>query len=251
MVIKLLGIIKGDIRYDYLSLMIDNVVLSDKLIEFYNIDKLLLPINGINDNYEIKGTNINLLDIIKQNSIKTIYVGNSSKRLEELCNNNSINLIEFLNGDLIISNALLTCKGIIHYLGYDICDISDYRILIVGYGNIGYYLSKFFDLYGVNYSVLTQNELEVKYLKLENKKVEENLSGFGYDIIINTIPHNLNWNYETLTNSKIIDIASTPYGFDINKINENKINYYIYSAIPSKYAPMSAARLIKNKLNLS
>jgi hypothetical protein len=241
----MLGIIKGDIRYDYLSKMIKESVISDNLLDLYNIDELLLPLNGINNDYSIKQSNLNLLEIINQNSIKRIYVGNSSKRLEELCNNNSIELIELLKGNYIIENAKLTAKGIIHYLGYDVCDISDYKVLVVGYGNIGYYICEFFDVYGVNYKVLTLNDVENKYLNLSNKQIENKLSGKEYDIIINTIPHNLNWDYKSFAGSKIIDVASNPYGFDVDKICENQINYTILNAIPSKYCPKTAAKILK------
>ena len=251
MVIKVIGIIKGDIRYKYLSDMINNYIISDKLIELKGIEELLLPMNGINNDYEIKGTTLNLLDIIKQNSIKRIYVGNSSKRLDELCDKYSIELIKFLNGSFILENAKLTAKGIIHYLCNNENDISDYKILVVGYGNISYYLCDLLDVYDVKYAVLTLNETEKKFINLKSIKSEEMISGKGYDIIINTIPDNLDWDYSSLINLRVIDVASSPFGFDIDKIIQNNINYYIFSAIPSKYAPSTAAKILKNALKIN
>ncbi|MDE6661053.1 MAG: hypothetical protein K2J93_04475 [Anaeroplasmataceae bacterium] len=63
--------------------------------------------------------------------------------------------------------------------------------------------------------------------------------------IINTVPYNLDWDYSKLTDKRIIDVASAPYGFDINKINDYKIQYEIVGAIPSKFAYISAANIIK------
>ena len=47
-VIIVLGIIKGDSRYECLSKMM-KCVYSSELVDFYNIDLLLLPFGGIDD----------------------------------------------------------------------------------------------------------------------------------------------------------------------------------------------------------
>ena len=187
--------------------------------------------------------------MLKQNSIKRIYIGNTNNKLEELCKEYNIELIPFINGIYEIENAKLTAKGIIHYLGNDELDISDYKVLVVGYGNIAYYLCEILDVYEVEYSVLTLNPLENKYLRLNKKNIKNELNAVGFNLIINTIPYNLDWDYSTFKDSKIIDVASKPYGFDIDKIIENKIDYYILSAIPSRYCPYTAAKLLKNTLN--
>jgi hypothetical protein len=244
----MLGIIKGDIRYTYLSEMIDNSILSDKLEELIGIDELLLPINGINKNYTIKGTTLNLNDLLKQNCIKTIYTGKNSNELNLLCERYNIKLINFFDNECVVKNANLTAKGIIHHIHYGVKEISDSKILIVGYGNIGYYLAKLLDVYGVNYSVYSETVFEPKMLLLENKNIEYELNGKDYNIIINTVPANLNWVYKSLNKKRIIDVASEPYGFDISKIDEYSISYEIFSAIPSKFAPYSAAKIIYESL---
>ena len=242
----MLGIIKSDIRYDYLAEMIDDSIISNKLHDFYNVDELVLPIGGLNSDDTIKQTNINIIDILNQSRIKRIYAVNTNKRLNELCEKYDIELINLFDNETIVKNAKLTAKGIIHHLGNDDIDISEYKVLVVGYGNIGYYLCKMLDVYEVSYSVITLNEIEEKYLILENKNIEYKLEGTGYDIVINTIPCNLNWDYKSFINCKIIDIASKPYGFDIEKVIEYKLNYSILSSIPSIYAPHTAAKILKN-----
>ena len=246
----MLGIIKGDIRYDYLHKLVNDSVLPNDLLDLHNIDELLLPIAGVNDDLSIRQTSINLEDILKQNSIKTIYTGNISNKLKNICQLYNVKLINFMSGNYIIENAKLTAKGIINYLSNSDTDISELNVLLVGYGNIGYYLSKILDIYEVNHHILTFNDLEKKYIRLDNKNIENNLNGINYDLIINTIPVNLEWDYENLKMTKIIDVASKPYGFDLDKIIENKINYYILSSIPSMYCPKTAATILKKCLNL-
>ena len=103
----MLGIIKGDNRYEYLSFMVDSV-LSNELVDFYNIDELLLPFSGIDEYYNIKGSNINILDILRVNDIKAIYVGHASDKLVDLCKHKNILLFEILKDeDFIIENAHL------------------------------------------------------------------------------------------------------------------------------------------------
>ena len=90
----------------------------------------------------------------------------------------------------------------------------------------------------------TENELEAKYVRL-NRYNLENIINDRYDIIINTIPVNLSVDYKNLKNSKIYDLASNPYGFDINEIVKNNIRYEVVSSVPSKYAPYSAAKIVE------
>ena len=112
----MLGIIKGDIRYEALAKMLPSV-LSGDLYDFIGIDTLLLPFGGIDEYYNIKQSKLNLLDILKENDIKTIFVGNANSRLKEVCSHKNIRLIELLQElDFIIPNAKLTSMGIIDYL---------------------------------------------------------------------------------------------------------------------------------------
>ena len=64
----MLGIIKGDIRYEALAKMLPSV-LSGELYDFIGIDTLLLPFGGIDEYYNIKQSKLNLLDILKENDI--------------------------------------------------------------------------------------------------------------------------------------------------------------------------------------
>lgn len=240
----MLGIVKGDVRYTYLSRMLKNSVLSDRLEDFYNVRSLLLPLGGINSDFSIKQSGLNLLDILNIARIRTIYTGNANKELKELCDKQNIRLIEFLkNPEFVAENAFLTAKALLYYIHKGEKDISDFSVLVLGYGNIGFYLSKLFKASGVRFAIYTEDILEQKFARLEGYS----LSGItsGYDIIINTIPKNLNPDYTLLKSSRILDVASAPYGFDLDEVMKHRLNYEIHSALPSKYAPCSAAGILK------
>ncbi len=224
--------------------MIKGSILSDSLKDFHNISKLVLPLGGINTDYTIKQTNLNLLDIIKNNCITTIYTGNANKELKDLCKTYHITLYEMLkNPNFVADNALLTAKGLLYFLHRDVVEISDLSVLLIGYGNIGYYLAKLLKALRVDFDIYTEDDKEKKYILLEGYNHVQPIEG-EYDLIINTIPKNIDLDYEGIKHSRVIDVASAPYGFDIDKIMQYEINYEIISAIPSKFAPYSAAKLI-------
>ncbi|MGM9970717.1 MAG: hypothetical protein ACI35S_10030 [Anaeroplasma sp.] len=245
----MIGIIKGDERFTYLHSLIDNSILSNKLEDFYNIDVLILPFKAIDENNIIQGSLINIMDLFKNNSIKYIITGNSNKWLKNLCNKYDIHLIELLkNSQFVRENAFLTAKGIISYFTNNFIEPSNHTFLLIGYGNITYYLASLLDAYKTNYYVMPTNELEEKYLLLKETKISD--LKCDCDIIINTVPSNLEIDYTLLKDKTIIDVASYPYGFNPILIDENNINYKIISAIPAKYFPLSSALLIKKYINL-
>ncbi len=238
----MLGIIQGDVRYEALAKMLP-AKLSKELYDFYGIDMLLLPFGGINETYDIKQSNLNLLDILKQNEIKTIFVGNANTKLKEICEQKKIRLIEMLKDlDFVIPNAKLTAMGIIDYLNSGSVSVSDFKIMIVGFGNIGFTLAELLKANDCNFSIYPMNPTELKYVKLLQYKPTDFKD---FDIIINTVPANLDWNYEKIKHKRILDVASAPYGFDIDKINSFQIQYEIVGAIPSKFAPVTAANILK------
>lgn len=239
----MLGIIRGDIRYEALAKML-NAKISNELYDFLEIDALLLPFGGIDEAYNIKQSKLNLLDILKENEIKTIFVGNANNKLKELCEQKNIALIELLKLDeFIIPNAKLTSMGIVNYLSSGNLSVKDQNICIIGLGNIGFSLAELLKAYECSFSVFPGSTIEEKFIKLQGYPLADFKNS---EIIINTIPKNLDWDYTLFKNKRIIDVASAPYGFDIDKINRLGIRYEIVSAIPSKFAYISAAKIMKN-----
>lgn len=242
---SLLGVIKGDVRYDALASMM-NVVLSKKLEDFIGIDALLLPLGGIDEYYNIKQSNLNILDIISQNTIDIIFTGTANEKLTKLCEVKKIQLVELLKeSDFVIDNAKLTALGIIDYLQRQNVSVTDQRIFLMGYGYINAILAKLLKASGATFAVYTEQPMEAKFAKIEGFSVVDIPEVSNYDIVVNTIPANFKGEYISFIDKKIIDVASAPYGFDIEEIRKYGIRYEIYSAIPSKFAPLSAAKIIK------
>lgn len=246
MVIFVIGVIKGDVRYNVFKGK-DNYIVSNNLNDFVNIDTLILPFSGIDSYYNIKGTNLNLVDIIRNNKIDKIFTGNSSKLLDELCSSLGIILYEFLkDDDFIISNSIYTAAGIIDYLQKSGKCVSDMCIFIMGYGNISSSLARLLEAYKAKFVIYPNNKLEKKYILLDRYEVG-NISNLDkYDYIINTIPFNYLGDYSVFKGCNILDVSSSPYGFDVDKLDKTNVNYYIYSSIPSKYLCLSSGNLVYN-----
>lgn len=245
---NLLGIVKGDIRYDYLSKLIPSII-SSELSDFLDIDALLLPFGGIDDAYNIKQSSLNLIDILKENSIEVIFTGSANEKLKELCAMKGIELVEFLKLDsFVIPNAKITAIGIIDYLQTQQLAISDQRIILMGYGNISVMLAKLLNAYGTEFVVYTPDKLEEKFAKLEGYTTVSLEDCVGEYCIINTIPKNYVGDYTLFSNKRIIDVASEPFGFDVEALQALGVRYEIYRAIPSKFAPASAAKILKRMI---
>lgn len=238
----MIGIIKSDARYKELSKAI-KAIYSDKLIDFYDIDTLILPIKGIDNDGNIL-INLNLEDIIKNNSIKKIITGKSNNRLKEICKDNSIKLIELLSDPSFIrDNARLTALGIFSYLIDN--KKLDNTITIVGFGNISFFLALILSLNKISFNIYTINPIEIKFIELLGYKYTNDI--YTNNIIINTIPKNLDWDYQLLKNKYIIDVASHPYGFDILKLDKSN-NYSILANIPALFYPYEAMKLILERI---
>lgn len=245
----MIGIIKGDKRLTYLHEMLNNSILSNNEDDFYDIDVLVLGFSGIDINHFILGTGINLDRIIENNNIRYIVTGTINYELAKLAKEHRFEVIELLKDDEFIrDNAFLTAIGIIYYIQQNDLDISAKSYLVLGYGNISYYLVNLFKAYRVSYKIYPMNDFEEKILKLNNETIANSLYD-NVDIIINTVPKNHSCDYNLLADAHIIDVASYPYGFDSNMIKAFNIDYKILAGIPAIYTPKSAAKLVKKGIN--
>lgn len=241
----MLGIIKGDIRYTYLKEMIDDAIISSDLHDFFNVDSLLLPLGGIGYDYIIKGSDLSILDILAIAKIKTIYTGEANDNLKSLCTRENIKLVELLRlEEFVLDNARLTAKACLYLMHEGDEEISDYKVLLMGYGNISFYLARLLKELNCSFEIYTENDIERKFCMLEGYKCINEIKK-SYNIIINTIPKNIILDYNSIVDARIIDLASKPYGFDASEIVRRNIRYDILSMAPSKFAAKSAAKIIK------
>lgn len=251
----MLGILKSDDkRYDELIKLIDKpFIYSDCFSDFINIDTLLIPVMGIDERYYIKGTNINIKDIISHNDINKIICGVKSDKLINLCKNLDIELISFMsNSTYIWANAKLTAEGMLKKIFSDLNDsISDEGILILGYGYCGKALFDYLKPICKNITIYAHDYHDIKELFCRDINISKLDDLNKYTIIINTVANNIitkekidNINIDT----KVYDISSYPFGFDIDYAHQIGLKINIIPKIPSLYFNKTAAKLIYNEI---
>ncbi len=242
----MIGIIKtNDLRNEYLCkyFRTEKYIYSNDLKDFYNLDILILNFSGMDTNYYLKQTDINLKELIKQNrSLRLVVTGVANKELENLCLDNDILLLALMNNKKFVAhNAMLTAEGILRVISNDLKEsFSDLNILVLGYGYVGESITKHLNFYN-DISIYTIDQKEEKSVLLSKNKLVNNLDKLNYDLIINTIPVNL-IKADVIINksTKIYDVSSYPYGFNEEMIK----NVKVVPQIPGNILPKSAAKLI-------
>ena len=146
-------------------------------------------------------------------------------------------------------NAALTAEGAIYY-AMEIVPfaIKDAVFLVVGYGRIGKQLTKL--LRGLGAEVIVAARREESRLQAGNNSISideiENILS-KTDCILNTVP------YPILLESSLkhikqtaylFELASKPYGIDLEAANRLRLNCFLENGIPGRYCPQSAAETV-------
>ena len=127
---------------------------------------------------------------------------------------------------------------------------------ITGYGRIAKQLAELLVCLGGKVTVCARKESDLAWAELEGCKTlkisaddKESIEPllFGYDVIFNTVPA---WIFDSDALEKIdkrtllIELASTPGGFDVLAAKRLHSNVLWAASLPGKYAPESAGELI-------
>lgn len=239
-------VLGGDERYSFLVNELNKQYNVDTagILSMNEYDIIIFPIKGINKNYEIISQNgtkiINSNILSKTNKNVVIYTGLITDTLIEMAHQRKI--ISFLDDKIVKKeNDLITVESIKSLVDREEVE----NICILGYGDIG----KLLEQNLIKYNLF----IGVKDNKLKNREFCTNdinqmkLVFSQCDLIINTVPKNIITENVINNKSKIIDIASAPYG--ANEYVRNKFeNYYIYSGIPGKFAPEASGKVLAKKI---
>lgn len=206
-------------------------------IDLTKYDIIILPMTGIKDKKDIELLKHSRNDV-------TIYTG-LKNNLESL----NKNVISFLDDQKIIEeNNSITVAGIIDYISKNKSD----KICILGYGNIGKKLYKKLQnkILGVGIiKLLDKIELgDIAFYTSDHLRMLQILN--KSDLIINTVPENIiTEDIAQYLDTKVLDIASYPYGVNKDIVEKYKLDYYLYSGIPGKYDPERAGKILLKKFN--
>ena len=160
---------------------------------------------------------------------------------------------------LILDNAALTAEGALAS-AMKACDaaIRDIRCLVIGWGRIGRALAEL--LVGVGAKVTAASRSEAGRNRAVERGAEAVPTGEvaealpGHRIIFNTAP-GMVLDAAALRradrDAMIIDLASPPYGVDLFAAWDMGLRAWREPALPGRYCPQSAARVLMNAIDRS
>lgn len=154
-----------------------------------------------------------------------------------------------------IKNAVPTSEGVIAYLITNRTEtLATSHVLVIGYGICGRDLCKRLKAMGAEVSALVRNREKESLARTDNVTpvyLDDFFNQPIYDVIINTVPTCIltNEKLDKTEGAVLIDIASKPYGFDINYAKKLNGKSALLLGIPGKHAAKTAGEILGEYIN--
>ena len=245
-----------DKRSEYLKSMYEEEVeIVDNIKE---AEYIIFPIPFTKDKIHITGEDILIEDVINACVSKTIFSGGIPREFRRQMEINNIRYIDLMELDEVAYlNAIPTAEGAIaKAMELLPVTIHSSNVLVLGFGRVAKILAD--KLKGLNANVFcaARKQKDLAHIKalgynvIDINEMTECIDKI--DIIFNTVPTLIlgekklkALNVDTL----IIDLASAPGGVDFEVAKKLGINAVLELGIPSKVAPKSAAKYLKETID--
>ena len=178
--------------------------------------------------------------------------------LISLASKYNIHVIDMLNREeLLIRNAIPTAEGAIK-IAIEETDITLHgnRMMVIGYGRIGRILSNMLRGIGAKVTAIVNTDEAAALAESDGHTpvcfadMESNLK--YPEVIFNTVPEILldKGNMRHIRKSTlIIDLASPPYGVEVNDSRDFGLKVLYTNSLPGKVAPITTASYILGTVN--
>ncbi|MCL1883714.1 MAG: hypothetical protein FWF81_08190 [Defluviitaleaceae bacterium] len=238
-------IIKDDARYDYTEKYLQN--------KGYHLGSELKPeeldfaIFPFMEDADKSIYNDDFFSRLRKNII--VFSGIKNSYLSEKCAAHKINYLIMMDDDGIkVKNAVPTSEGVIAYLVNNLSRTVAYsKILVIGYGVCGRDLSLRLKALGANVSALVRNR-EKECAAHADSIAPIYLSELtnDYDAIVNTVPQCIFTDemIKLTNNALLVDIASKPYGFNMEIAKLLNSKSALLPGIPGKSSPQTAGEIL-------
>ena len=149
----------------------------------------------------------------------------------------------------LLENAKLTAEGAVFFaMQKTSIALQDARCLVIGYGRIGKELTHHLRSFGADVTVAARRPESRREAGENSLLISGMQSVLGkMDLVLNTVPYPVlsEPGMSLIKNTAfLIDLASKPYGFDMEQAKRMGIHACLESGIPGKYCPESAARAL-------
>lgn len=190
-------------------------------------------------------------DIIKRKP-KIVFGGIIKQEIKEKLCDQSIKYYDyFISEPLTVKNAILTAEAAISIAIQSTKNsIFNSKSLVIGYGRIGRQLAKYLKVMGSHVTATSRDDgtraiIDAEgFISLDTAQIS-NVCG-DFDYIFNTVPFPVMDKefFAKCKNTVFVEDLATNSGCDLNAALENGINASVYSGLPGKYSPCSAAEYI-------
>jgi dipicolinate synthase subunit A len=244
----MLGIIlKDDKRYDYCENYLKNrgYTFCSPETPPQSLDFIIFPFMGVvDDSYDDS-----FFAALKSTTL--IFSGIKNAELSEKCEKYGLEYHPIIEDRAVATkNAVPTSEGVIAYLITNRKKtIANSRVLIIGYGLCGSDLAKRMKALGADVHAVVRNREKESAAYTDSVTpmyLEEMFEKQPFDIIVNTVPEQIlsNEMLDKTEKAVLIDIASKPYGFDINYAKKLNDKSALLPGIPGKHASQTAGEIL-------
>lgn len=156
--------------------------------------------------------------------------------------------VSYYNESFLVKNSRLTAQGTLRITLENIDrDLYSMNAAVLGYGRCGSAICKSLQANGARVVSVSRNSHSAELARNERLIPMTYDEFFGkirdFDIIVNTVPYNIldRGTMERLTSKNLyVEIASKPYGFNINETDKYNFRYILAESLPGRFTPASA-----------
>ena len=224
-------------------------------------DAVILPLPLSRDNVTVSAPltdDIIFLEDILLCRPKLVFGGLIKPEIKAKFKNREIEYFDYYESEsLTIRNAVLTAEAAVA-IAINCTDFSIFgsKSLVLGYGRIGRQLAKYLKALGSEVTATSRNTGVMALIEADGYNSINTLKSFEicgeYDYVFNTVPSPiLNKEFfKACKSSVFIEDLATDSGVDLSSAHEFCSNAAVYSGLPGKHSPVSAAKAIAKEILL-
>jgi dipicolinate synthase subunit A len=219
-------------------------------------DYVFLPVPYRTEDGSVKapfaGGKLYLFDIVNAYPDSAYLLGGCDTAAKKLFGDNIRYMDLMQNEAYQVRNAMLTAQGAIcAYLNNVDAALCDKACLVMGYGRISKFLCRLLRACGAEVTTAVRKDKDIELILMEGYRAAriKDLSKVlpEADVIFNTVPFHVLDEADMASinkGAKYIELASPPYGMDMELAIRNEVDVQIEPGIPGRLFPASAAKAI-------
>lgn len=178
-----------------------------------------------------------------------------AESLEHVADFLGLRLRDYSSGEsFAMKNAILTAEAAIELASAETKrPVRGAKTLVCGFGRIGSQLALRLLALGADVSVLARSSTRLAFAEsLGCHTAEREKEAFlgGYDWVFNTVPARIFSPEDlcALKGAEIYELASAPYGFDMEDAEKAGVSAHLAAGLPGKYFPQASAEIVRDSI---